>query len=115
MPPWDPLTAMQPASDTPSWVIESTSLTVRIGVREVDEKSRPGAACACSIRAGSVGVNAGCLDDGAPLGDLAGHELLVLGPLAALVVHHHGAQAFLLLAGLGLSQCYFQFIVGLFR
>src|SRR5689334_22805505 len=52
----------------------------------------------------SVGVDAGCLDDGAPLRDLGGHELLVLGLLRALVGDDHGAQAFLLLDEIGILQ-----------
>ena len=41
-------------------------------------------------------VNPSRLDDGAPLGDLGGYKLLVLGGLNAFVRYHHSAQALLL-------------------
>src|SRR4051812_11835377 len=59
----------------------------------------------------SVGVDAGGLDDGAPLGDLGGDELLVLGRLDAVVGHDDRAQAFLLLDELGVLQGDLQRIV----
>ncbi len=62
----------------------------------------------------SVGVDAGSLDDRAPFGDFGGNELLVLGRLHALVGHHHGAQAFLLLDEVGILECGLQCVVELF-
>ena len=53
---------------------------------------------------GSVRVGACGLDDGAPLVDLGGHELLVLRAFDALVGDDHGAQGFLLLDELRVLQ-----------
>ena len=79
-----------------------------------DTKKRPpeGGLRSASSTA-SVGVDAGSLDDRAPLGDFGGDELLVLGRLDALVGHDHGAQAFLLLDEVGILQRDLQRVVEL--